>query len=161
VADQIKDLATGHLEAQHRAAVENQKLRDELARVKAQLDFTNGVVIEFNNKLQAAEARAERLREALERYLNNDNFVGPCKCERCEFARATLAAKPASPRLTPHGRIIMAREMLTAAAFAGHEGTLRLAAQLAGASPCPKCGFVKQHCRCEAEKPAETKGGGA
>lgn len=38
---------------------------------------------------------------------------------------------------------------LSAAAKSGHEGTIRLAAQLAGVQPCKKCGFVWNHCRCK------------
>lgn len=55
----------------------------------------------------------------------------------------------------PHS---MAREMLMAAASTSDEGTVRLAAQLAGVPPCPKCGFIKSRCRCAT---LGEKGGGA
>ena len=37
---------------------------------------------------------------------------------------------------------------LTAAARSGDEGAILLAAYLAGAEPCKKCGYVWNHCRC-------------
>jgi hypothetical protein len=40
--------------------------------------------------------------------------------------------------------------LMTAAAKSGNEGAMRLAAQLAGAAPCEKCGYVNFHCRCAA-----------
>jgi hypothetical protein len=43
---------------------------------------------------------------------------------------------------------VIAWALLMAAAKSGDEGTIRLAAQLAGAAPCEKCGFVNVHCRC-------------
>ena len=30
---------------------------------------------------------------------------------------------------------------------------LRLAAQLFGVAPCPRCDYIKAHCRCPKEKP--------
>lgn len=69
-----------------------------------------------------------------------------------ESRRAALATgKPDKEKRHP-----MAMEMMVAAVSTGHEGTIRLAAQLAGLSPCPECGFVKEHCRCAAEKPEGT-----
>lgn len=38
--------------------------------------------------------------------------------------------------------------LMGAAAKSGHAGTIRLAAQLAGAEPCDKCGYVWNHCKC-------------
>lgn len=39
-------------------------------------------------------------------------------------------------------------DLLLAAASTGSESTMRLAAQLAGAAPCPKCDYVASACRC-------------
>lgn len=45
-------------------------------------------------------------------------------------------------------------KMLAAAASTGDEGTIKLAAQLAGCLPCPDCDFVKSACRCTQADPA-------
>ena len=39
--------------------------------------------------------------------------------------------------------------LMSAAAKSGGAGAIRLAAQLAGAEPCERCGFVWNHCKCE------------
>ena len=40
------------------------------------------------------------------------------------------------------------RAVLTAGLQSGHEGTAKLAAQLAGVPACDGCGYIKTACRC-------------
>ncbi len=39
-------------------------------------------------------------------------------------------------------------QILLAGFKSGHEGTARLAAQLADAAPCPACDYIAVHCKC-------------
>lgn len=39
--------------------------------------------------------------------------------------------------------------ILEAGVRSGDEGTVRLAAQLAGVAPCPQCDYITTHCRCQ------------
>lgn len=48
-------------------------------------------------------------------------------------------------------------QMLKAAAHSGDEGTIRLAAQLAGCLPCPTCDFIQSACRCAPKGEGEAK----
>lgn len=42
-------------------------------------------------------------------------------------------------------------KLLSAAAKSGDDGTISLAAQLAGVSPCVVCGYVHYKCKCKAQ----------
>lgn len=50
---------------------------------------------------------------------------------------------------TPIPNRTYATLLLSAAASSGNEGAIRLAAILAGAEPCPGCGYVWYRCRCK------------
>lgn len=41
------------------------------------------------------------------------------------------------------------KEIALAGLKSGDIGAIELAFQLAGIAPCPKCGYVKNHCKCE------------
>ena len=43
----------------------------------------------------------------------------------------------------------IAKRQLAIAYLNGGESALRLFVQLLGYAPCPKCGYVKNHCRCK------------
>ena len=97
--------------------------------------------------IETGFAHVERLRALLERALGelrNIRWPNGKECQKdCRVCRAEELLARGIDAVHP-----LAKQMLVAAASTGHEGTIRLAAQLAGVSPCPVCGFAKQHCRC-------------
>jgi hypothetical protein len=50
------------------------------------------------------------------------------------------------------------REIALAGLKSGHEGTIRLAFQLAGIKACPECDFIAQHCKCESKPSGALEG---
>jgi hypothetical protein len=103
--------------------------------------------------IERLERELAAARKALE---NLDTAIRLCESDGgCRAMRVLDSIAPRAD--SPHPR---AAEMLNAAMSTGNEGTIRLAAQLANVPPCPNCGFVEQHCRCEkpaprAEQPKE------
>jgi hypothetical protein len=58
------------------------------------------------------------------------------------------SSAPVERWVRPEPDFVYALILLSAASKSRDEGALRLAAQLANAEPCGKCGYIWNHCRC-------------
>jgi len=64
---------------------------------------------------------------------------------------------PESVRIVRKFNEAVAHTLLTAASRSGDPGAISLAAQLAGAAPCEKCGYVNYRCKCASPQAAQTE----
>lgn len=71
------------------------------------------------------------------------------------FSAVSSPAQSGDPDAAPDKTFALL--LMEAAAKSGDEGAIKLAAQLAGAGPCEKCGFVNYHCRCMTNDASEDR----